>query len=161
MQPLRELFLSLGYTEVRTFIASGNVIFATAERDQEKLERRIEGALAAALGFEVATFVRPMSEVREISPREPFPRIELQTEGNALYIGFLKADPPAAAKDAILSLGSMIDEFRIEGSELYWLCRKKISDSPVSGALIEKKLGSPMTLRNATTVRKIAALGTP
>ncbi len=50
-----------------------------------------------------------------------------------------------------------VDDFRVHGREVYWLCRKRMSDSSFSGALLEKTLGMPVTMRNATTVRKLAA----
>lgn len=161
MEQLRELFMSLKFSAVKTFIASGNVIFETSRTNQERLELQIEGTLLAALGFEVATFIRSGSELKEIARRKAFGSDELSAEGNALYIGFLKTHPSAAARQAVVSLGTATHELKIEGRELYWLCPTKISDSPVSGARIEKKLAGPMTMRNATTIRKIAALVAP
>ena len=50
-----------------------------------------------------------------------------------------------------------VDDFHVRGRELYWLCRTKISESEVSGSVLQKALGMAMTLRNSTTVKKIAA----
>ncbi len=61
----------------------------------------------------------------------------------------------------MLSLAGSTNGFHFHERELYWTCRTKISDSPVSGAMLEKKLEMPMTLRNANTVRKIAAAYRP
>ena len=49
------------------------------------------------------------------------------------------------------------DDFHVHEREVYWLCRKKLSESTFSGALLEKTLGMPATIRNATTVKKLAA----
>jgi len=57
----------------------------------------------------------------------------------------------------LLSFTTEIDDFHIYGREVYWLCRKKFSESEFSGALLEKTLGMPATLRNSTTVKKIAS----
>lgn len=56
-----------------------------------------------------------------------------------------------------MALQTPLDEFHVNGRELYWLCRKSISQSAVSGAKIERALGMPTTLRNVTTVRKLVA----
>ncbi len=159
MARLRELFSSLGYTQVRTFIASGNVIFESADKDEQRLETTIERMLAEALGFEVATFVRSMSSLVDIAERRC--RDSALVSPEALYVGFLKATLTAGATRSMVALGTPMDVLRIDRRELYWLCRTKISDSKVSGAAIEKKLRAPMTMRNATTVRKIAALALP
>jgi uncharacterized protein (DUF1697 family) len=58
MQCLRQVFESLGFSRVVTFIASGNVIFETAKRNTKVLERRIEKRLREVLGYEVPTFIR-------------------------------------------------------------------------------------------------------
>lgn len=156
MERLREIFTSLGLAEVKTFIASGNVIFNSETLNAAKLEREIETCLAAALKFDVATFVRSTSELKACVAHEPFAANEQQA-GSTLYIGFLRTPPSASAQQIVQLLGGATDEFRFRERELYWLCHTKISDSRVTGAVLEKKLGMPMTLRNSTTVRKIAA----
>jgi uncharacterized protein (DUF1697 family) len=50
-----------------------------------------------------------------------------------------------------------VDDFRVNGREVYWLCRKKIGESSFSGALLEKTMAMPATMRNATTVKRLAA----
>ena len=63
MSVLREVFEGLGYTGVETFIASGNVIFETRERNTSAIEEKIEGGLKNALGYEAATFIRTPAEL--------------------------------------------------------------------------------------------------
>jgi uncharacterized protein (DUF1697 family) len=55
-----------------------------------------------------------------------------------------------------MSMQTEIDDFHVHGREIYWLCKKKQSDSKISNALIEKKLGVKSTLRGVSTVNKIA-----
>jgi uncharacterized protein (DUF1697 family) len=50
-----------------------------------------------------------------------------------------------------------IDDFHVHGREVYWLCRQKMSESAFSGALLEKTIGMPATMRNANTVKRLAA----
>jgi hypothetical protein len=50
-----------------------------------------------------------------------------------------------------------IDDFHVHEREVYWLARRKISESTFSGALLEKTIGLPATVRNATTVKMLAA----
>jgi uncharacterized protein (DUF1697 family) len=157
MDHLRKLFAELGLSSVETFIASGNVIFESAEKDARVLEKKIEGHLRKSLGYEVATFLRTAAELAAIVDYQPFPASELEADGNMLYIGFLPAPPAEKARQALLDLRTDIDEFNVHEREIYWLCRKKFSESKVSGAMIEKRAGMPATLRNVTTVRKIAA----
>jgi uncharacterized protein (DUF1697 family) len=157
MDRLRELFESLGLSNVETFIASGNVIFDPPPESTKTLEKRIEGHLGDSLGYEVATFVRSASELADVAYYRPFAASEPEREGNSLYIAFLSAPPGDEARERLLAFRSEVDDFHVHGREVYWLCRKKMSESAFSGALLEKTLGMPATMRNATTVRRLAA----
>jgi uncharacterized protein (DUF1697 family) len=157
MEHLRRLFEALDFSNVQTFIASGNVIFDSTSKSTKTLEKKIEDHLQKTLGYEVATFIRTTTEVAAVAAYKPFTDAELKADGNVLYIGFLAREPDDEAKQKVLSLITEVDDFHVAGRELYWLCRKKISDSKVSGAVLEKRLGARATLRNSTTVKKLAA----
>jgi uncharacterized protein (DUF1697 family) len=157
MDHLRKLFEALGFFDVKTFIASGNVIFDSPAEDTRKLEQRIEDHLRESLGYEVATFVRTASELADISRHQPVDPSDLNAEGASLYIAFLQTPPSAVTEQKLMAFRSEVDDFRIHGREVYWLCRKKMSESSFSGALLERALGMPATMRNATTVRRLAA----
>lgn len=157
MDHLRRLFEAMGFANVETFIASGNVIFDSTEPNKKALERQIEASLREALGYPVATFIRTTAELAEITRYKPFKEPDLNADGNMLYIAFLADTPADATQQKLLSYTTEIDEFHVNGLEVYWLCRKKMSESQFSGALLEKTLGLPATMRNSTTVKKMAA----
>lgn len=156
MTALRGLFESLGFRDVETVIASGNVIFSASSADGPALERRIERHLQAALGYEVATFLRTPAELAAITAHRPFADVAADATGQVLSVAFLKAPPAAPARTAILGLGTPTDTFHVHRRETYWLCEGRTSDSKVSGAVLEKAARGPATVRNITTVRKLA-----
>lgn len=155
MDRLRELFEALKLENVETFIASGNVIFDSRSNDASALELQIEKRLHTALGFEVATFVRSTDEVGAVAKYRPFSDHDI--EQCALMVGFLKSPPTAEARKKVEKFGTEIDQFHVHQRELYWLCRTKIGESDFTGARLEKTLGTSATMRNVTTVRKLAA----
>ncbi len=156
MTVLRECFESLGFREVETVIASGNVLFTAASADAAALERRIERHLAKELGYEVATFLRSPAELAAIVAHRPFPDVAAVAAGHSLSVAFLKSAPAAPARSALLELRTPTDDFHVHRREAFWLCRGRTSDSKVSGARLEKAAGGPATVRNITTVRKLA-----
>ena len=156
MDRLRVLFEELGLGDVSTFTASGNVIFESDERDPDALEDRIEAHLAQALGYDVPTFVRTDLELARVAAFEPFPSID-RRDGDTVHIAFLGHAPDTAAAAAVAELANDDDLFHVDGRELYWLRHGRLSDSPITGAMLEKAMGQPSTLRTANTVRKIAA----
>jgi len=157
MDALRRAFEPLGFSNVETFIASGNVIFESRARTAQSLEKKIESQLQESLGYEVRTFIRSASELADIARCRPFATAELDAEGSSLYIAFLPAPPSALAKQNLMTFRTADDDFHANGREMYWLCRKRMSESAFFAVNLEKLLGMPSTMRNANTVRKIAA----
>jgi uncharacterized protein (DUF1697 family) len=156
MDALRTAFESLRFTNVETFIASGNVIFDAPALGAPELEQLIENELAKRLGYAVATFLRTPQDLASVAGAQPFAAGDPLDAGHALSVGFAKSDPPATAAASLLALATESDDFRVIGREIYWLCRTRVSDSKFSGARCEKLLSAPVTFRNITTVRRLA-----
>jgi uncharacterized protein (DUF1697 family) len=157
MDHLRRLFESLGLSRVETFIASGNVSFESTSRSADRLAAAIEKGLQDALGYGVATFLRSPAELTAIARHKPFDDSELSAEGNMLYVAFVAAAPGAGATQKLQACATAVDAFHVHDRQIYWLRRSTAGESAFSGARLEKILGVPATLRNLTTVRKIAA----
>ena len=154
MDRLRQIFTSLGFAKVETFIASGNVIFESRVRNTTALEKKIENVLQETLGYKIATFIRTRPELAGIANHDPFAKAQGDA---ALYIALVSQTPKGDARTKLMSFRTKNDDFHVNGREIYWLCRKSFSKSDFSGAILEKILGSPATLRNVTTVRGLAA----
>lgn len=156
MARLRDVFESLGFSGVETFIASGNVVFESAEANARALETRIEKGLRDALGYEVVTFIRTPSEVAAIAAYAPFPA-EVMAQAKGVNVAFLRDEISAETTQKLMGLRTEFDDFHAHGRELYWLCRTRQSDSKISNVLLEKSLGLRMTIRGENTVKKMAA----
>ena len=156
MLKLRKIFEDLGFDDVETFIASGNVIFSSPSKAVGPLERTIEGALKTALGYEVKAFIRTAPELVAISGHKPFPEARIRSAG-AFCIGFLAQPLDAAAKKALMALKTDIDDFHVHGREVYWLCKQRQHESKFSNVRFEKATGAKVTFRGANTVAKLAA----
>ena len=161
MDQLRDLFTALKLANVSTFIASGNVIFDTPDTDTAALEKRIETHLKHALGYAVDTFVRTPTQLAVVAAFQPFAAEELEATGHRLHVGFLRGPLDEVDGNKLLSFRSAMDDFRIQGCEMYWLCRGKTTDSRVSWPLVSKTVAVPSTMRNVTTIRKLAGLYPP
>ena len=155
MDVLRQYFAQLGFINVETFIASGNVIFETQAEKTQTLEQKIEQHLREVLSFEVGTFIRTEAELTAIVDEQPFP-LDVLTVAQAYNVAFLSDALNAAAQKQVMGLRTDIDEFRVRGREVYWLCRRKQSASKFSNAVLEKNLGWPATIRGFSTLQKLA-----
>ena len=157
MDRLRGLFEEIGFANVETFIASGNVIFEARAGKTAALEKKIEQHLFAALGYGVATFVRTTADVVAVAAHQPFSPEDHAHPENYLYILFLSEAPTAEAARQVVDCRDAINDLAVVGRQVYWLRRAKISDPDHPAPPFDKFLNMPGTLRNATTVRKLAA----
>ena len=155
MDHLRGIFKSMGFENVETFIASGNIIFDTRSKDVDALVKKIEKELKESLGFEVSVFLRSDSELAEIANYKPFPKPQMDS-ASALNVAFLSEPLDDKSKKFLMALRSDIDDFHAHGREAYWLCRKRQSESKFSNALLEKTLSMKSTLRGLNTIKKLA-----
>lgn len=151
MTELKRLFESLGFSNVETFIASGNVIFETTAKDTTKLEKKIEALLKESLGYEVFTFLRTPSEVADIAKYKAF-----KVKGEALNVAFIAEPLDDLPIQKLLALKNEIDDFHVHGREVYWLCQVRQSDSKFSNLLLEKTIGRRATFRGINTIQKMA-----
>jgi uncharacterized protein (DUF1697 family) len=155
-EELKLEFEQLGMNDVSCFRASGNVIFAAEERNEDKLKRRVEAGLGGSLGYRVPVFLRSAAELEAVTAQEPFDATHLSASKGKLQVAFLPSVPRAEANKQALSLKSDEDRLAIEGRELYWLPSGGISESELDLKTLESLLG-PWTMRTKGTVDQIAA----
>ncbi|HET7418406.1 MAG TPA: DUF1697 domain-containing protein [Solirubrobacterales bacterium] len=154
---LRRHFEEMGFEEVATFRASGNVIFSSSKREAEgKLAQRVEAELDERLGYDVPVFLRSMSEVAAIAEQQPFnPKAVAKSKGK-LQVSLLQKKPTAAAKKKVLALASDEDLLALEGRELYWLPSGGLLESGLDLKAIEALVGAD-TRRTMGTIEQIAS----
>lgn len=156
MADLRRVMEKAGFTDVETLLASGNVLFSAKGKPAD-LEATLEALVHEKLGVRSLTFVRTAQELTAVTNAEPFPKKDLSAPGNMLYVSFLRERPSKTAQKELLALANDVDAFHLDGREAYWLRRKSQGDSDFSNGVLEKTLGLPATMRNMTTLRKLAA----
>jgi uncharacterized protein (DUF1697 family) len=157
-EELRRHFEEMGFEEVATFRASGNVIFSAPEREAEgKLGERVETELDERLGYDVPVFLRGIEEVEAIAARRPFDSRLVGKSKGKLQISLLKKKPAAAAKKKVLTLASDDDLLAIEDRELYWLPSGGLLESALDLKAIEALVGVD-TRRTMGTIEQIASM---
>ncbi len=155
MDRLKALFTDAGFTNVETFIASGNVIFDAGAKKPAAIERAIEKRLHDALGYEVATFVRTCAELRDVAAHKAFTAAVVDG-ATAFNVAFVCNPLDAKAKKSLMALTTKLDDFHVNGREIYWLSKARQSESVISNAVFEKTLGCRSTVRGINTIRKMA-----
>jgi uncharacterized protein (DUF1697 family) len=155
-EELRARFTDMGFSDVATFRASGNVVFAADARGPDAVAAHIEDGLAAALGYAVPTFIRAEAEVRAIAAMQPFHPERLRDSAGKLQVALLSSSPSPETSADVLSLASEDDGLVLEARELYWLPSGGILDSALDMKAIERLFGS-MTVRTKNTIEQMAS----
>ena len=139
-----------GFTDVETYINTGNVRFDTTLRSRAKIEATLEEAFLADRGFEVPTIVFTPEELREIAAEA-----ESFGHGGRHYVSLLKSPPTAAGITAIEERSSAEEVARVGGRAVHLLLGENYHEARLTNAVVEKALGVA-TNRNVTVIRTLA-----
>ena len=154
MKDLTQLYQNLGFTNVKTYIQSGNVVFNCKVDNHQEIEDLISEAIQKEYGFEVPVLVRSKVEWLNIKNANPF----LEEDINQLHITMLKQIPESEKVDFFKTFDSGPDRFYIEDRNIYICCGGAYRDTKLSNNLFEKKLGTNATTRNWKTFMKLLSL---
>ena len=156
-EDLRAHVEALGFADVATFRASGNVILTAPDDDAlDAAAQRLETGLREALAYDVPVFARSAEQMRALAAFEPFAADALAASKGKPQVMLLTQAPRAAARRAALSLAPAEDRFVFEGAELHWLPSAGLSDTTLDLNALAKLLG-PATVRTKGTIELIAA----
>jgi uncharacterized protein (DUF1697 family) len=159
MDSLKEVFETLGYGRVQTYIQSGNVLFEwdPGKETAQTLRRTIEDAIVATFGFPVSVALRTEEEIARIIDLSPFDAGGL-SEGESVYVAMLLDAPERDRADRLNAHRDGVDDFRLLGREVYVLYRQSAHESRLSNSFFERMLGVLATTRNWQTLTKLCAL---
>jgi uncharacterized protein (DUF1697 family) len=146
---------SLGFENVTTFRASGNLVFDAPRQSQAALTKRIDEALTASLGYDVRAFLRTAADVRAIAAHTPFQRKIVDASGGKLQVALLAKPPSKAVRDEVLAMGTDDDRLAVDGTELYWLPSGGQMQTDLNLRAIDALVGEN-TRRTQNMIREIA-----
>jgi len=152
MPELKQAFESAGFTDVKTVLSSGNVVFSARAASTASLERKAEAAMRQRLGRTFFTIVRSLGALRELLASDPYRAFRLPSAAKRI-VTFLRAPPTATVR-----LPTELDGARIlalKGREAF-SAYVRSSRGPVFMTLIEKTFGKDVTTRTWETVAKVS-----
>lgn len=156
MARLRELLTALGYTDVATYLQSGNAVFGCAPDAAATAARDIEHALVRDLGVTSTVIVRTAGELASALAADPL--LEVADDPAKHLVGFLAGEPDPVGARALAEIDVTPDQIRLIGREVYLWCPAGVLASPLATTGWERSLGVPVTTRNWNTVTRLAAL---
>lgn len=157
MEELRSALRTIGLADPTTVLQSGNVIFDSDRADEKMLAEQIENAIELAFGFRSKVIMRLGSEIDMLVSDHPFSDAQLE-QPKLAHVIFLKEEPAPDRFTELRAAHDGVEEITLQGSELYLFYPDGSGRSRLTGANIEKALGTPGTARNWNTVLRIAEL---
>ncbi len=152
MPELKAAFEGAGFSDVRTVLSSGNVVFSARPAPEAALARRAEAAMEARLGKAFPAIVRDVEALRDLLASDPWAALR-PAAGAKRVVTFLRGDPPRGVALPIARDGAAI--LGIVGREVLSAYLPS-PDGPVFMSLIEKTFGKDVTTRTWDTVAKVA-----
>jgi uncharacterized protein (DUF1697 family) len=155
MGELRSLFASLGYADARTYVQSGNVVFASTDapsRVAKRLERRIQ----QVFGLQVPVLLRTAEELADVAAANPF--LGTIDDLAKLHVVFLADTPAPSAVAGLDPDRSPPDELAVSGREVYLRLPHGAGRTKLTVDYFERALGTRATARNWRTVTKLLEL---
>lgn len=152
MPELKQAFESAGFTDVKTILSSGNVVFSARAASETSLEQKAEAAMQQRLGRAFFTIVRPVDALREMLASDPYRAFRLPPAAKRI-VTFLRATPTAKFKLPVELDGARI--LALKGREAF-SAYVRSAKGPVFMTLIEKTFGKDVTTRTWDTVAKVA-----
>ena len=158
MADLRQLFEKLGFSNIATYIQSGNVIFEATNRSTDiEMATEIEKAILEEYGFVVPVIVKSKEEIVRAVEYNPFYQ-DKEADIKALHLTFLKESPSSENLAKTATYDYSPDKFVIKDKSVFIFCEGKYHKSKLTNNFFEKKLKVAATTRNWKTVLKLLEL---
>ena len=153
MPELKRCFEAAGFSEVKTLLSSGNIVFNARSSSLASLEQRAEKAMQSELGHSFDTFVRPSRYLQDLIDSDPFAELSLAPSAKRV-VTFLRSPVPPDVKLPIERDGASI--VRANATEVFSAYVPDPKKGPVFMRLLERSFGKGITTRTLDTVVKCA-----
>ncbi|WP_439585099.1 DUF1697 domain-containing protein [Dyadobacter bucti] len=157
MPLLKKMFEDLVFSDVQTYIQSGNVIFHHAKTDDQDLGKLIHEGILKTFGFEVPVIVLSKAEMGKVLIENPFAKHPEKDVGK-LHVTFLSQSP---AQDVIVNIEAgkyLPDEFIVKEKSIYLFCPTGYGQTKLHNNFFESKFKATATTRNWKTVNELVRL---
>lgn len=155
MPDLKNALHELGYTEIKTLLNSGNVLFDSPDNNVQNVIDEIEQKLKQRFGFPISVIIRTNKEITELVKDDLFKNVIL-ADNTRLYVSFLSESTKSDFKIPYQSADNSIRILRITKKEILSV----VELSEKTGTLdlmdlLQKEFGKHITTRNWNTVKKL------
>jgi uncharacterized protein (DUF1697 family) len=158
MKELKNLFETLEYKDVTTYIQSGNVVFKSSDnKSAETISAEIEEAIRQKFGFDVPVICRTKNEWNETISGNPFTG-KPDFDPSFFHVTFLEKAPSKEKTESFSNLDFSPEKYFISGKDIYLYCPNGYGNAKLVNTFIEGSLRVKATTRNWKTVEALGEL---
>ncbi len=158
MDALRSLYAKLGYSNVQSYIQSGNVIFQREKASHPIIENEISGSISKEFGFDVSVIIIECEELKQLISDNPLLKDETK-DSSKIHVTFLSGIPEKGKFDAIKGGNYQNDEFHLVNKAVYLYCPNGYGKTKLTTGFLENKLKVMATCRNWKTTVELLKMG--
>ncbi|MGL1892744.1 MAG: DUF1697 domain-containing protein [Spirochaetaceae bacterium] len=154
MTELKELLLLNGYSNIITYLQTGNILLES-DNKTEIIGKNIEELIFKKYKFEVSVFVITKYHITEVLDNFPFKGLDLENIGNKILISFLSEPPLLENITKVMEYVKAPDKLEVLDNIVYLYCPGGYGKSKLSNKFLENRLKVISTTRNLNTLNKI------
>ena len=159
MVALKASFETLGFTDVVTYIQSGNIVFKSSESDSKKLEEIIHQLLLDDFGFDVTVIVLTPDQLKYAANNNPYQK-DTTKDPKKFYVVFLQDNPQQENIDVLATYDYSPEEYSLDNKIIFYYADNGAHKAKMSNNFFENKLKVKASTRNWRTVNKLVELST-
>jgi uncharacterized protein (DUF1697 family) len=155
MEDLKKMLEYIGFSNVSTYIQSGNALFDSREANKRRMEAEIAQEIKNKIDRDIVVIVKSVDELRRIAETHP---LEDLGDPKNLYVTFLAYDPTVPDVETLMETMNEVDRHEVANRVVYSYYGQGYGNSKRSNNFIEKILKVSATTRNWAVVQKLAEL---
>jgi uncharacterized protein (DUF1697 family) len=157
MVALKKMYENNGFTDVQTYVQSGNVTFRAENSSPEELQQVIENSIKQEFGFDVPVIVLTVEKLQRIIAGNPFSQ-DPEKDPAFMHVTFLSAPPAWFDPGPILAKKTEGEEIVFSREAVYLYCPGGYGNTKLSNQFLENKLGVKATTRNWKTTNQLVRI---
>ncbi len=158
MADVRKMYEGLGFSSVKSYIQSGNLLFRSDETDAVKLAEMISAEIQTHFGFDVPVIVKSVDEVAKTLAASPFLNVEDDLRDKRVMVGFVQGEISAEKQAAYTPPNNEPAEMQIINNAFHLYYPSGQARTKLTINYLERKLDVTTTTRNLRSINKLLAL---
>lgn len=157
MNALKKMCSELNFTDIRTYVQSGNIVFKSKQTNIEKINALIQLAIKKEFGFDVPVITMTQGELEKTILLNPFIKNK-SLDPSFFHVTFLSSEPTIEHRKQLTGINLKNDKCELSNRVIYLYCPEGYSNSKLTNSFFENRFQTTATTRNWRTINELFKL---